>query len=256
MEKSTEMLRASEGSPDLSFRQDAEEEASHQAHGEEQPEGEEAKAIDEVEAARALGRKRPRRSLHNSLPEDSTQEVEELEPEETPAKKRRRSKHGPANWSPAKQKQGQLKTKAKSKAKEKQRKTKTTTREPRVADEAPEGDKTFEVTVQRFTRRSQPSEGDSDQDIFDVDIPFGSRSGVNTIDVLSQLCDEVIQHSLELLEKALNQTGDSFSKKECRIKLLALKAYREELKTRFLQHVSLPPRLLWDCGADRRRQSW
>lgn len=241
VEKTTEPSRTSEGPSDLAFRQDAEDGVGDRAQDEEQPEEGEAKAIDEVEAAQALGRKRPRRSLRNSLPEDSIQEVGEVEPEEAPAKRRRRSKQGLANWSPAKQKQGKPKKKTKPKASERQKKAKAVTKKPTVADETPEGDNTFEVTVQRFTRRPQPGEEDSDQDIFDIDIPFGSRSGVNTIDVLSQLCDEVIQRSLDLLEGALNQTGDSFSKKECRIKLLALKAYREELKTRFLQHVSLAP---------------
>ena len=58
------------------------------------------------------------------------------------------------------------------------------------------------------------------------------------IDVLSQICDEVIESSLETLHEAAVNAKDAPTKREFRTKLRALEAFQEELRTRLLEHVS------------------
>lgn len=82
------------------------------------------------------------------------------------------------------------------------------------------------------------NEDDTNGDILNADIPFSNRGGVNVIDVLSQVCDEVVESSLETLHEAAVNAKNSATKKEFRTKLRALEAFKEELRTRLLEHVS------------------
>ncbi|KAI8281304.1 hypothetical protein K4K60_004235 [Colletotrichum sp. SAR11_57] len=94
--------------------------------------------------------------------------------------------------------------------------------------------------VQRFTtKKTQPEGDDDDADILNSDIPFTSRGGVNTVDVLTTMCEEVLGTSLETLKEGMRNAEDAATKKERRVQMRALEAYQEELRNRFLQHTIL-----------------
>lgn len=63
-------------------------------------------------------------------------------------------------------------------------------------------------------------------DILSTDVPFANGGGVKTIDVLSQVCEEVIEHSLQAIQQAASQAEPS-TRKEYRIKLCAIEAFRK-----------------------------
>jgi hypothetical protein len=208
-------------------------------------EGDVAEEIDDNEAAKRLGRKRPRHSIRppspevedyteeGDAPEEPTQEDGQID-EPEPTRKRRR-KH--ASRSPAQQKQPSKKPKPAPQPKRPNGRRKKD-KEAAVRDE--EEHEAVQVTVQRFTKQrpSLQAEDDSDTDILNTDIPFASRSGVNPVDVFAQACEEVIEQSLERLEAAVEAADDRPAKKELRVKMRALEAFREEISTRLLQHVS------------------
>jgi hypothetical protein len=219
-----------------------EEEPETQAD-ESQAQADDAEEIDIHEAVRKLGRKRRRQGLDE--PEDGVPE-HAAQPSSEPKQKRRRRRA--ELGSPAKQKQGKLMTKAKVKPTSKPTGSKPRDQEQNVrgkAKEAPDVeddvDGAIPITVQRFTKKVHYAEGESDTDILHSDIPYSSRGGVNTIDVLSQMCEEVIESSLNTLQNGVQAVADSSTRKEYRIKLRALEAFQEELRTRFLQHVRRPP---------------
>ncbi|KAK2743160.1 at hook motif protein [Colletotrichum kahawae] len=190
-----------------------------------------AEEVDANEAAQRLGRKRPRRSPRGpSAEQDSTLMDED---NDDPLPKRRKKQ---TQASPAKQKQGRpkaaSKTKSPPKAAPKRRKKKDS--------DAPGGDETVAIPVQRFTTKKTQAEGDDDDaDILNSDIPFTSRGGVNTVDVLTTMCEEVLGTSLETLKEGMRNAEDAATKKERRVQMRALEAYREELRNRFLQHTIL-----------------
>ncbi|RYP65988.1 hypothetical protein DL771_008035 [Monosporascus sp. 5C6A] len=187
-------------------------------HVEEEPQSdadnEQAEEIDAHEAARRIGRKRPRPSpAREESPELTSERVEDVEP----AKKRRQKR---AQQSPAKQAQPKFQ----------KPRGRPSVRRRKDGEAIP-------ITVQRYTKHAHLNEDDTDADILNSDIPFANRGGVNVIDVLAQMCDEVIESSLETLHQAAAQAADSAAKKEFRTKLRAIEAFQEELRTRLLEHT-------------------
>jgi hypothetical protein len=206
---------------------------------EEPDEVEEAQEIDETEAAQRLGRKRGRRSVAAS----ASLEPEEVEPqeEEEPAAKRRRRKAPPQ--SPAAQQRPKTRKEKKQQEAEKPKKP-TAKKKTKAATE--DGDDelqggTVPVTVQRFTKkvRLEHDADDEGADILALDsaIPFANRAGVNAVDVLSQMCDELVEGLLSNLLERGSAAEDAASRREFRTMMRALEAFREELRTRLLEHA-------------------
>ncbi|KAF4429422.1 hypothetical protein FACUT_9165 [Fusarium acutatum] len=205
---------------------------------EEEPQEEEevAEAIGAVEAAKAIGRKRPRRSLPSQSPVAEPEEQEVEEEAEEPAAKRRR---GRPSRSPATQKQPATKpkpTKSKSRTTQEKplpkqvRRTKQAAKERRVSDGS-----AIEITVQRFVNVKNFIKGDDEEeDHLAADLPF-TTTGVTAVDVFAQACLEVIDGTVAKLFETLQNTEEKDKKKECRIKIRALEAYKEELTSRLLQ---------------------
>ncbi|UNI23064.1 hypothetical protein JDV02_008905 [Purpureocillium takamizusanense] len=171
--------------------------------------------IDAVEAADAL--RRPRLT---SSPELGSADVAEA-----PTSRQR----GRPIKSPAKQRQPARKPKAKPEAPRRKRPAKDD-----GGDDAEDGD-AIEITVQRFVNHKRRDT--SDPDPLQTEIPFANRSGETVVDVFAQVCDEVIATTLAQLEQLL-EGADNAKKKEYRIKMRAIEAYREELKSRLLQHAT------------------
>ncbi|KXH65079.1 AT hook domain-containing protein [Colletotrichum salicis] len=195
-----------------------------------------AEEVGAKEAAQQLGRKRPRTSPRRSSPEpDSTIAEEE---QEEPVPKRRRKQ---AQKSPAKQKQGRPKAASKGKAASTTKDTSPKAAPKRRKKSGSDGvDEAVSIPVQRFTKRVQVAEGgDDDADVLAMDIPFAGRGGVNTVDVLTHMCDEMIETSIETLREGVRNAQDASTKREHRVQQRALEAYQDELRTRLLQHTIL-----------------
>ncbi|KAI0837563.1 hypothetical protein F5Y06DRAFT_297420 [Hypoxylon sp. FL0890] len=175
---------------------------------------EQAEEIDVQTAARKIGRKRPR----VSPPREPSPELHSRVDEDARPAKRSRQKR--VRNSPAKQ----------SQPKAPKPKNKPSARRRSDGEAIP-------IIVQRYTKRTHRNEGDTDADILNAEIPFANRGGVNVIDVLSQICDEVIESSLETLHGAAVNAKDAATKREFRTKLRALEAFQEELRTRLLEHT-------------------
>ncbi|KAL6923064.1 hypothetical protein FSST1_000338 [Fusarium sambucinum] len=190
-----------------------------------------AEALNAVEAAKTIGRKRPRRSLPSQSPEAEPEEPAE----EEPAPKRRR---GQSSRSPATQKQPAVKPKASTKSRtgpkplpKQVRKTKEAEKARRVSDGS-----AIEITVQRFVNVKKYGKDDGEEDQLAGDVPF-IMNGETVVDVFSQVCFEVIDGVVAKLYDTLGTTEEKEKKKECRIKILALEAYKEELTSRLLQQA-------------------
>lgn len=197
-----------------------------------------AEAIDAIEAAKVLGQKRPRRSPRRSPTSQSPQaEPEEQVEEEERAPKRRR---GRPSDSPATQRQPAAKPKATAKTKSRKgekplpkqvRKAKEAEKTRRVSDGS-----AIEITVQRFVNFKKYGKDAGEEDQLAGDVPF-TMNGETVVDVFSQVCLEVIDGTIAKLYETLNTTEEKDKKKECRIKILALEAYKEELNGRLLQQA-------------------
>ncbi|KAK5992423.1 hypothetical protein PT974_05827 [Cladobotryum mycophilum] len=223
------------------------------AQGEEQEEGEEvadeqeeAEEVNAAEAAKVLGKKRRRTQREISPELGSVSAEEEVEREdEQPVPKRKRIRPGK---SPATQKQLAVKkkpNKAKPRAKPQAPEESLDEQEPRPKQSKAgrrksgqnEGnDATIEITVQRFIQHKRRGE-DDEVDPLHSEIPFANRGGESVADVFAQVCDEVIASTLAQLREMVNSAADTAKKKECRIKIRAVEAYREELNSRLLQHT-------------------
>ncbi|KPA42083.1 hypothetical protein FLAG1_05039 [Fusarium langsethiae] len=198
---------------------------------EEEEEDAVADAINAVEAAKALGKKRPRRGLPSQSPEAEPEE----QAEEEPTPKRRR---GQSSRSPATQKQPATKPKPSTKSRtgpkplpKQVRKTKQAEKARRVSDGS-----AIEITVQRFVNVKKYGKDDGEEDQLAGDAPF-IMNGETVVDVFSQVCFEVIDGVVARLYDTLGNTEEKEKKKECRIKILALEAYKEELTSRLLQQA-------------------
>ncbi|KAJ0162251.1 hypothetical protein CTA2_4857 [Colletotrichum tanaceti] len=185
-----------------------------------------AEEVNANEAAERLGRKRPRRSPRRPSPEPDSTNVDEEQEEPLPKRRRKQSQK-----SPTKQKQGRPKASSKAKHSPTKRKKK------QGADGTEES---ITIPIQRFTKRVPVAEGnDDDPDVLNLDIPFAARGGVNTVDVLTQMCDEIIEASLDTLKEGVRNATDKATKREHQVQFRALEAYREELRIRLLQHTIL-----------------
>lgn len=191
------------------------------------PEVDEAREIDDREAARRLGRKRIRRSIPAASPELASEDVAE-EPiakrprQEAPLKKKKKS--------PAKQRQPKGPRAQQSKSESK--------RKPKGDQDAagpPVG-----IAVQRFTRIRRRGDDSDGEDVLNSMVPHSNRDGVNAIDVLAQMCKEISGVTLNKMKESFREAQDAPTKKELRVKISALGAFQEELRTRLLEHVRRP----------------
>ncbi|PHH61441.1 hypothetical protein CDD81_349 [Ophiocordyceps australis] len=209
--------------------------------------GEEAEEIDAVEAAQVLGKKGRRKSVRTSSPQLGSGNLEEDGKHAEPAPKRRRNR---VAKSPAQQKGPTRKRKPKpnkTQVQDKQaRAPKPTARRPRestVTQREPEeeaadanDDPAVEITVQRYVNFKRRA-GDDDPDPLHLDLPFANRNAETVVDVLAQVCREVVTTTVEQFEQLLRSADDAAQKKECRIKMRAVEAFGEELSSRLLQHA-------------------
>lgn len=185
-------------------------------------EAEEAQEINDTDAALRIGKKRPRRSESALSPE--------LSPDSPGEKVVKRLRKAPP-------------TKTKSPAKQRQPKPPRAKPNKPAAPRKKKDEDTagaVAIKIQRFTQpKPQADDDDSgDEDPLSSTIPYASRSGVNAVDVFAQMCEEIMGKSVEKIKEGIRTAEDTAVKKELRVKLLALQAFREEVRTRLLEHVS------------------
>lgn len=184
-------------------------------------EAEKAQEVNDKDAALRLGKQRQRRpepAVSPELSPDSPDEPVAKRPRKAPVAKRN---------SPAKQRQPKA--------------PRVKSNKPTVARKKKDGNMAGAVVIkiQRFTRpRSRADDGSGDEDPLNSTIPYASRSGVNAVDVFAQMCEEIMGKMVENLMEGIRNAEDAAAKKELRVKLVALQAFREEVRTRLLEHVS------------------
>lgn len=199
---------------------EAEESVVDQTAAADHLEAEEAQAGGDTRAARHLGRKRHR----GSKPGTSSGLVSKIRVAKSPPIVPPRK---PKQKSPATQRQPRA-PRAKS-----NKQTSARARKNRDATDLP-----ISVKIQRFTKPRCHDEDDPEaEDILNTEIPFTNRSGVNAVDVLAQMCEELVNSSLHKLQETFSNAQDAATKKELRVKLRALEAFQDELRTRFLEQT-------------------
>ena len=192
-------------------------------------EEEEAEEIEDRAAAATIGLKRPRVSFQPS-PELGSEESDAAPAEEHPAPKRPRPQ---PRREPAVQRQPKRRNAAEGQNKKRGRPRKESaqqTSRPRAG--SADGD-VIEITVQRFVNGPEVESDDEAQD----EMGFANRSGETVVDVFAQVCEEVIATTLGKYEYLRQETPDEDKRKECRIKMRAIEAFREEVSAQLLQHV-------------------
>lgn len=190
----------------------------------------EAEEMDEAETARFFGVKRPRttQTVRSSQigSEDSREDASRVG--EQPQK---RQKGRPVN-SPAIQKQPRKNAAGAG------RPPKTASVRSGASRRSASGDDAaVEVTVQRFINNRREGEDEDSDDPLQENIPFANKATETVVDVLAQVCEEVVETTLGQFRRLANTTSDSAKQKEYRVKMRAIEAYREELSSRLLQHV-------------------
>lgn len=112
------------------------------------------------------------------------------------------------------------------------------------------------ITVHRLSRVRALVFEDDDQDILAGPAPFPKKSGVNAIDVLSQICREMIAKSVDTLGRGAKNEGHEGRKAEWKRKRKAVEMFGDELDGRLFQMVNTI-RLYWARLLIRsRRRPW
>lgn len=94
------------------------------------------------------------------------------------------------------------------------------------------------ITVHRLNNKPIYEGNERDVDIINLDVPNAKRAGVNAIDVLSHLCQEIINSGLSTLEVGREESQEPSLKREYTTKWRALEAFKSALQTQLLEHVS------------------
>ncbi|KAH8598333.1 hypothetical protein B0O99DRAFT_592212 [Bisporella sp. PMI_857] len=99
-------------------------------------------------------------------------------------------------------------------------------------------DSPIPITVHRLTRRLYYEEDEADANILNAEIPHVKRSGVNAVDVLSQICEEVVDSGIETLRGLTVSAEDFDLRREYMTKSKGIEAFGKELETRLIEHTT------------------
>ncbi|KAM3534731.1 hypothetical protein MY4038_001984 [Beauveria bassiana] len=194
-------------------------------------EEDEAEEIGDRAAAAIIGQKRPRVSFQPS-PELGSEEsdAEPAEPaEEHPAPKRPRTQ---SRREPAVQRQPKRRHAAEGQNKKSSRPRKEPAQRANSARAGSADDGVIDITVQRFVNGP---DAESDEEA-QGEMALTNRNSETVVDVFAQVCEEVIATTLGKYEYLRQETQDEEKKRDCRIKMRAIEAFREEVSAQLLQH--------------------
>ncbi|PQE15787.1 AT hook domain-containing protein [Rutstroemia sp. NJR-2017a BBW] len=189
---------------------------------------EQAEAIDDHEAAARLNKYRGRRVSRNVVTSDSPVAEDEHRVMSPVVRKKGRPRQV---ISPVRQRQP-APPKAKSQKAEKAEKPEKASRKRKVREGSP-----IPVMVHRLTSGPVYNEDESDADILNSEIPCAKRAGVNSVDVLSQICQELVTAGLETLGENMTKTQDAALRLEYKTKIKAVENFTRELNVRLLEHT-------------------
>ncbi|KAH6664685.1 hypothetical protein B0J14DRAFT_493410 [Halenospora varia] len=192
-----------------------------------------AEEIDDLEAATLLKKNREKRTSRSAQAETSLPlPLEDSEPIQWTKAKTRRGKHRSIS-SPVVQRQPKLPARvpAKAAAKADTQKSKKVVKKAKLRSGSP-----IPVIVHRLTIQPMFDDDEPDAEILNSEIPHTKRAGINVIDVLSQVCQEIIGAGLETLENGVDNAEDSALRREYKTKWQALFSFGENLQTRLLAH--------------------
>ncbi|KAL7926262.1 hypothetical protein ACQKWADRAFT_282241 [Trichoderma austrokoningii] len=210
----------SEPEPESEIQQEAEPEPESEPEPERGDETEDEAEAEETVLLTPPKRKRGRPSKSPTLQKQPTIKPKPVKPAK-PAKSRKRVQAQPEDVNDAD-----------GVPKPKRAKTKKRHSDQSVGDGG-----MIEITVQRFINLKKHGNEDDDLDPLQNEMAFMNHGGESVIDVFAQVCDEVISTTLEQLHELSASAEDLAKRKEYRIKTRVIEAYREELKSRFLQHA-------------------
>lgn len=211
-----------------------------------------------TDPAKSGPRGRPRKSLP-VVEEDEEEEAEQMETVNDLAYKRPRGRPRKSDASlefieesrPNRASQGPSK---KSNDKPRHARASSDTSETAIRGRAHEG--SIPITVHRLSRIRALAIEDDDQDILAGPAPFPKKTGVNAIDVLSQICREMIAKAVDTLGRGANNEGHEGRKAEWKRKRKAVEMFGGELDGRLFQMVNTVC-LYWVCLLTRnRRRHW
>jgi hypothetical protein len=102
---------------------------------------------------------------------------------------------------------------------------------------------TVPILVHRLSTRHNGDYVGEDA-VFDPIPPHSNRAGVNAVDVLSQICRELITGSVEKLRQGAEQENDNARLREWKRKRKAIEAFGEELEERLFEMVRFQLQLM------------
>lgn len=177
---------------------------------------EEADGIEDLVTEARIRRKRKRKSMvvaenTDPQPEEDDELAEEVD-------KPTKSRKGKSKTSPATQRQP------------KKPKASASSSKGRSRDGIP-------IAVQRLTKPIMRGEDETEEDILNTDIPYAKRGGVNAVDVLAQVSEEVLGSILSTLEEGGSKAQEAKMRREYRTKLRAVEAFQEELRISLFELV-------------------
>ncbi|KAF7906603.1 hypothetical protein EAF00_000882 [Botryotinia globosa] len=184
---------------------------------------EQAEAIDDYEAAVTLKKSRGRRTSRNIVASDESI-PEDAAPPRSPIAKKKRGRVRQVT-SPVQQRQP---APPKSKLQRAEKKNK----KQKVREGSP-----IPVIVHRLTKGPVYDDDDSDAEILNSEIPCATRAGVNAVDVLGQICQELVTAGLETLGDNAVKTQDAAQRLEYKTKMRAVDSFSKELRVRLLEHT-------------------
>jgi hypothetical protein len=191
---------------------------------------EEAEEINDLEAAAIIKSNQGRRFSRN-MPVAESPDLDEVTQPTPPVTKKKRTKTRKVSM-PAQQRHPK-KANAKLGGISNPKPSKKPAKSSKIRIGSP-----IPVVVHRLTKKVSYDKGATDADILNTDIPYTQRGGVNAIDVLSQVCQEIIDSGLDTLEEGRSNSDDPALRREYGTKWRAIEAFGKELQTRLLEHVS------------------
>jgi transcriptional antiterminator Rof (Rho-off) len=177
----------------------------------------EAEGIDDRQAAILLSKNRPRRS-----PRRISEASPDLDLPIPSVQNKRRGKHQ-FEPSPAQQRQPKANPK-----------TKKQSSKPVIKDYG----SPIPVIVHRLAQATNFSDDNFDVDVLNLKIPRAKRGDPNAVDVLSQVCEEIVTSALEALSENAKRSSDPAVRREYKTKYHGVEAFGRELQIRLLEHVS------------------
>ncbi len=110
--------------------------------------------------------------------------------------------------------------------------------EPQSPDATKRGEDSVPITVYRLSRPHALQLGPQYQDILYGPPPFPKRNGVNAVDVLGQVCREIVQGAIEKLSRAAEIGRTGLKKAEWKTRRKAAEMFGTELESRLFELVS------------------